>query len=231
MMNPLVSCIVPVFNGERFLAEAIGSILGQTYRNLEVIVVDDGSTDDTASIVAGFGDSVRYIRQANAGPATARNRGIRDAHGDFIAFLDADDLWHEDKLEQQLARFRVRPELAYSVTLIQNFWEEEVRDEATRFKDHPRSRPVPGYVTQTLLVRREWLDSTAGLDASMAHGDAADWFQRADAAGAVGEVLQEVLTRRRLHSKNRSRLLASSSTEEFLRVLKARIDQRREPTT
>lgn len=230
MTASLVSCIIPVFNGERFLAEAIKSILGQTYRNVEVIVVDDGSTDDTPSIVAGFGDSVTYIHQENAGPATARNRGIQEARGQFIAFLDADDVWREDKLEKQIARFRERPELAYSVTLIQNFWEEEVREEAIRFKNHPRSRPVPGYVTQTLMVRREWLDRTEGLDVSKAHGDAADWFQRADALGAVGEVLQEVLTRRRLHLQNRSRVRADTSREEFLRVLKERLDQQRGPT-
>jgi glycosyltransferase involved in cell wall biosynthesis len=230
MTNPLVSCIIPVFNGERFLAEAIQSILGQTYKNLEVIVVDDGSTDGTADVVAGFGDAVTYVRQENAGPSTARNRGIQEAHGEFIAFLDADDVWHAEKLEKQLARFRERPELAYTVTWIQNFWEEEVRDEAIQFKDHPRSRPVPGYTTQTLVVRREWLDKTGGLDASMAHGDAANWFQRADAAGAVSDVLQEVLTRRRLHLQNRSRLRADNSREAFLKVLKDRLDRQRGST-
>jgi len=227
MTKPLVSCVIPVFNGERFLAEAIKSILGQTYNNLEVIVVDDGSTDSTAEVVASFGDAVIYVRQENAGPSTARNRGIQEAHGEFIAFLDADDVWHEEKLEKQLARFRERPELAYTVTFIQNFWEEEVREEAIRFKDHPRSRPVPGYTTQTLVVRREWLDKTGGLDASMAHGDAANWFQRADAAGAVSEVLQEVLTRRRLHLQNRSRVRAENSKEAFLQVLKERLDRQR----
>lgn len=230
MTNPLVSCIIPVFNGERFLAEAIESILGQTYENLEVIVVDDGSTDSTADVVAGFGDAVTYVRQENAGPSSARNRGIQEAHGEFIAFLDADDVWHEEKLEKQLARFCKRPELAYTVTFIQNFWEEEVRDEAIRFKDHPRSRPVPGYTTQTLVVRREWLDKTGGLDASMAHGDAANWFQRADEAGAVSEVLKEVLTRRRLHLQNRSRLRADNSREAFLQVLKERLDKQRGST-
>ena len=94
----LISCIVPVFNGERYLAEALDSILAQTWRPLEVIVVDDGSTDGTAHIAAGYGAEVSYIHQANAGPAAARNRGLDAARGEFIAFLDADDLWHKDKL-------------------------------------------------------------------------------------------------------------------------------------
>jgi glycosyltransferase involved in cell wall biosynthesis len=227
MTAPLVSCIVPVYNGERFLAEALESILAQTHTRLEVIVVDDGSTDNTASVVATFGDRVAYVFQENAGPATARNRGIQETRGEFIAFLDADDLWLETKLEKQLARFRERPELSYSVTLTQNFWEDEVRDEASRLGHHRRSGPLPGYVTQTLVVRRAWMNRTGGFDVSLKHGDAADWFQRADAAGAVGELLQEILARRRLHSQNRSRQLAVGSRNEFLRILKRKLDRER----
>jgi glycosyltransferase involved in cell wall biosynthesis len=225
--GPLVSCIIPVYNGERFLAEAVESILAQTYQNLEIIIVDDGSTDGTASVAASFGDRVRYVRQKNSGPAAARNRGLQEARGEFIGFLDADDLWAENKLQRQLAHFRARPELAYSVTLTQNFWEKEVEGEEARFKDHARSRPMPGYVTQTLLTRREWMEKTAGFDPSLKHGDSADWFQRVHEQGAVGELLGEVLTLRRLHMENRSRLMAEGSREEFLQILKSRIDRKR----
>jgi glycosyltransferase involved in cell wall biosynthesis len=227
MSGPLVSCIVPVFNGERFLAEALQSILDQTHQPVEVIVVDDGSTDDTPSVVAAFGDRVRYFHQNNAGPAAARNRGIEESRGEFIAFLDADDLWEKTKLERQLDRFSQIPELAYSVTLTQNFWEEEVMDEEARLVHHRRSRPVPGYVTHALMVRRDWVEKTGGFDASLNHGDAADWFQRAEAAGAVGELLQEVLVRRRLHAGNRSRTMAKRSRDEFLLLLKRRLDRDR----
>jgi glycosyltransferase involved in cell wall biosynthesis len=229
--TPLVSVVVPVYNGERFLAEAIGSILAQSHPRVEVLVVDDGSTDDTPDVARSFGDRVTCLRQENAGPAAARNRGIEASSGDFIAFLDADDLWVETKLEKQLARMSERPELAFSVTLIQNFWEEELREEEGRFTDHPRSRPLPGYVTSSLLVRREWMERVGPFDASLAHGDAADWFQRAEAAGAAGELLQEVLLRRRLHRANRSRLMAGGSREEFLTILKSRLDRRRRSTS
>ncbi len=230
MNGPLVSCIVPVFNGERFLREAIESILAQTYPCLEVIVVDDGSTDGTSSVVASLGERVTYVRQDNAGPATARNRGIREARGEFVAFLDADDLWLDTKIAKQIARFQARPELAYGVTLTQNFWEAEAQEEEERLAGHRRSAPIPGYVTQTLLVRREWLEATGGFNTSLAHGDAADWFQRADAAGAKGELLDEVLTRRRMHSANRSRIHAARSRDEFLRMLKVKLDLGRTST-
>jgi len=107
----LISCIVPVFNGERYLGEALDSILGQTHRPLEIIVADDGSTDRTATVAAGYGDQIRYLYQPNAGTASACNLGLGAARGGFIAFLAADDLWHPEKLMRQMVRFRERPEL------------------------------------------------------------------------------------------------------------------------
>lgn len=225
--GPLVSCIVPVYNGERFLAEALESVLTQTHSSVQVIVVDDGSTDSTPSVAARFGDRILYVRQENAGPAAARNRGLKEAEGDFITFLDADDLWKSTKLEKQLARFQARPELSYSVTHTQNFWEEEAKEEERKFADHRRSKPIPGYVTQTLMVKTEWMDRIGGFDESLDHGDSADWFQRADDFGAVGELMDEVLARRRLHGENRSRVRAAGSRDEFLQILKNRLDRRR----
>src|SRR5688572_20501170 len=96
--TPTISCIVPVYNGERYIREALDSILGQTYPNLEVVVVDDGSTDATAAAVASYGNRVSYLWQPNAGPVAARNLGLGAATGDYVAFLDADDLWHLEKL-------------------------------------------------------------------------------------------------------------------------------------
>lgn len=227
MSTPLVSCVVPVFNGERYLAEAVRSILEQTCRPVELVVVDDGSTDGTPAVVASFDADIQYVRQDNAGPVAARNRGLREAHGDFVAFLDADDLWHPEKLSRQLARFRARPELAYSVTLVQNFWEGDLREEGDGMRDHRRGQPVPGYVSSTLLVARDWMDATGGFDGSLVHGDSADWFSRVDAMGGVGELLREVLTFRRIHRDSFSRRFAGPSRDEFLHLLKRRLDRER----
>ena len=102
--HPFVSVITPVHNGARFLAEAVESVERQGYEPLEIIVVDDGSTDDTPRVIAELGDRVLALRQENAGPAAARNRAIAAARGDVLAFCDADDTWPEGKLDAQLAR-------------------------------------------------------------------------------------------------------------------------------
>lgn len=102
MTGPLVSAVIPAYNYAHFVTEAVTSALNQTHQNIEVIVVDDGSTDGTADVLKPFGSRIRYIYQSNRGLSAARNTGIRAARGEWIAFLDADDLWHAAKTETQL---------------------------------------------------------------------------------------------------------------------------------
>lgn len=223
----LVSCIVPAFNGERYIAETLCSILGQTYSFLEVIVVDDGSTDRTREIVAEFGTRVKYLYQTNAGTATARNSGLAAARGAFIAFLDADDLWHEAKLERQIALFEERPELDYCVAHVQNFWEPELAEEARRFSNHRRAGAIPGYTMPALLSRRQLFDAIGFFDTTLGHCDDTEWFLRAREWGAISALHPDVLMFRRMHLANRSRLLADRSLDEYFSLIKRRLDLRR----
>jgi glycosyltransferase involved in cell wall biosynthesis len=101
-MNSLISVIVPVYNGDLYLAAAIESILAQNYQPIEILIIDDGLTDNTAKIADRFQQHVRYIYQPNSGAPSARNLGLKMATGEIIAFLDADDIWHEQKLALQL---------------------------------------------------------------------------------------------------------------------------------
>lgn len=107
--TPRVSVVIPTFNHGRYVGEAVRSALDQSYQDLEVIVIDDGSTDDTREVIRGFGGRVRYFHQENRGLAAARNRGIEESRGSFVAFLDADDLWLPRKLERQLEVFDQHP--------------------------------------------------------------------------------------------------------------------------
>jgi glycosyltransferase involved in cell wall biosynthesis len=108
----LVSAIIPTYNYARFVGRAISSVLAQSYADLECIVVDDGSTDNTEEVIAAFGPAVRLIRQPNQGLSAARNTGIRAARGRYIAFLDADDAWHADKVSRQVALLDSHPDTA-----------------------------------------------------------------------------------------------------------------------
>ena len=132
MNNPLISVIIPAYNADKLITKTLDSILAQTYRPLEIIVVDDGSTDETAKVVKNYennklvnkvdtnhkitqinraGIGLVYIRQENRGPSKARNTGIKAAKGEYIAFLDADDCWSHDKLEKQIGLFKKEPNL------------------------------------------------------------------------------------------------------------------------
>ena len=198
-MDALISCIIPAYNGERYLREAIDGILSQTYRPLEIIVVDDGSTDGTADIIASYGGQVRYIWQPNGGLAAARNLGLGAATGEFVAFLDQDDLWHLEKLTRQMERFQARPELEMCVTHMKNFWIEGLHKEEAQFRNRRLSEPAPGYLTQTLLARRTLFDTVGRFNTAFQHGNDTDWFARAAEQGTATELLQDVLVYRRLH--------------------------------
>jgi glycosyltransferase involved in cell wall biosynthesis len=111
MTRPTVSALIPTYNAGHLVVRAIESVLAQSSPASEIVVVDDGSTDDTAERVAAFGESVRYVAQPNAGASAARNLGIASSRGEFVAFLDADDVWHPRKLEAQLEALARHPDL------------------------------------------------------------------------------------------------------------------------
>lgn len=100
--NPLVSVVIPMYNAGRYITQAVDSVLAQTYRPIEILVVDDGSTDDSAAILQAYGSRIRYLHQKNQGQSIARNRGITESQGELVAFLDADDFWLPDKIARQV---------------------------------------------------------------------------------------------------------------------------------
>ncbi len=116
--SPRVSVVIPAYNHARFLPDALESVLAQTFRDFEVLVVDDGSTDNTPDVVASFAPQVRYLRQQNAGPSRARNTGIRHTSGEHVAFLDADDTWMREKLACQVAYLDAHAEAGLVFTKI-----------------------------------------------------------------------------------------------------------------
>ena len=132
-----VSVVIPTYNRARWLPDSVASVLAQTSSPAEVVVVDDGSTDETPAACRGFGDAVRFVRQGNAGAAAARNRGIREARGGWVAFQDSDDLWNPEKLEVQMAALARYPDAGWCISGFSVIDEAgRPRGQGPAFEDH-----------------------------------------------------------------------------------------------
>ncbi len=219
------SYIVPVYNGEAYLAEALDSILAQTLPALEVLVVDDGSSDGTPAVARRYGDRITYLRQPHAGQSVARNHGVRVARGNLLAFLDADDLAHPAKLARQVARFEARPELDLCQALTQDFWSPEMPAEQRRTA-RGLPRPHPGNI-DTWLVRRTVFERIGGLDPEMKFGETVEWYWRARESGASMELLPEVVAYRRVHGNNMTRGNREEQIDSLFAVLRTAMERKR----
>ncbi|MDQ3280427.1 MAG: glycosyltransferase [Acidobacteriota bacterium] len=182
--SPLVSVVIPVYNGERFVAQAIDSVLAQTMTNHEVVVVNDGSTDGTAGLLASYGDRIRVHHQKNGGVASARNAGVRAARSGFIAFLDADDVWLPEKLERQMPLLG-DDDVALVYSGIQVV-DAELRpmfvarspDPADVLRNTLDVQPPPVPLTMTGVVRRSAFDAIGGFDERLSTSADADFVCR-----------------------------------------------------
>jgi glycosyltransferase involved in cell wall biosynthesis len=218
-----VSVVIPVFDGERFLPEALRSVAGQTLAPREVIVVDDGSGDRSAAVAEAFSADITCLRQANCGVAGARNRGLAAATGEFVAFLDQDDLWPPDRLELTVAAFAGRPDVDIVTGRV-----EVIGDAIT---GRPWTAPGSGdqrYCANlgALLIRRAALTTLGGLDERVGVADDAEWFMRAREHGLQRLRLDAVTLRYRWHGQNASRDIDTTAAD-LLSALKGSIDRRR----
>jgi glycosyltransferase involved in cell wall biosynthesis len=222
--NPLVSIIIPVYNGEHYLSEAIESVLVQDYNQIEVIVVDDGSTDDSAAIVKNY-EPLRYCFQPHGGIGTALNHGIKVARGSFFAFLDADDLWTNNKLISQMTVFKNNPKLDIVFGHVVHFFGHEM-DEETRRTLKCSNESMPGYCKGSMVIRREAFLSVGPFATNWKLGDFFDWYLRAMEKGLKSLMLPEVVLRRRIHSSNKV-IRDRNHQTDYIRILKAALDRQR----
>ena len=220
---PLVSVLMPIHNGERYVGEALESVRAQTYRNLEVVVVDDGSTDGSAGIVARFDGLARYAWQPHQGIGAARNRGVRLARGSLLAFLDADDLMPPHRIEHQATVVRDRP----SVDVVFGEAMEFVTADPGPLPGlRPASARSPLRSTGTMLIRREAFWRVGPFSVTAGGGVELDWRARAVELEIREEMLHEVVLERRLHDGNYGRG-RPQARRDMLPVLKAALDRRR----
>ena len=217
-----ISAIIPVWNGERYVADAIRSVLDQTRKVDEVIVVDDGSTDGTVEIVQSF-PGVRLIQQGNASPGPARNTGVSASRGDWLAFLDHDDLWVPEKIGVQARMAAQQPGIDAVLGLVRNFVSPELSPEAQSRIECPPN-PLQGYTPSALMIRRDSFLRTGGWPNSERQG--VEWFALARESGLKFLEISEVLTKRRLHQTNRTRL-RSSYNGDYARIAREMLARKR----
>lgn len=223
-MNPLVSVVIPAYNASGFIAETLESVVGQTYRPLEIIVVDDGSKDGTPEVVERFADQgVRLIRQENAGPSAARNRGIETSTGTYIAFLDADDLWLPEKIARQVEVMEQHPDMGLLFGDMVNFGPTG-REPVSHFEKNGLGAGYFGdslwmtdaflkifennvIPTPAVLVRADLLARTGGFDERFRFSEDYLLWLRCARVTKIG-YQQGAMTLRRLHGTNLTRDVA-----------------------
>jgi len=217
--NPLVSVIMPNFNNEKFLAQAVDSVLKQTFVNYELIVVDDGSSDRSIEILEGYGDSIRYFCTENRGAAAARNLGILNSKGSVIAFLDSDDLWHFEKLSKQIKKL-IDEDLDLVYCHVQEIDERNstgnlryAKFSGNCFKDFVEKPGVAVIVAgmSSAIIRKELL-SLSGIFDTNVPAPTEDWdFLRRYCKYARVGYCNEVLTYYRIHATN----ISNSSFQRY----------------
>lgn len=216
--------VLPVYNRAAYVGEAIESVLAQTLPPDELIVIDDGSTDESLQIVESFArPCLHVVRQENAGIGAARNRGLGVAAGELIAFIDSDDLWEPDKLELQVRAMVENHEVQLVFGHLLEFLSP---DRAAGLTETIRiaAHPVPGLIASTLLARREAVDRIGPFDEGLGVGEFVEWMARAHDLGLASRILPELVARRRIHGGN---TVLTRANTDYLRVIKSTLDRRR----
>jgi glycosyltransferase involved in cell wall biosynthesis len=221
----LISIIVPVYNGRAYLADALRCIRLQDYDPLEIIVVDDGSTDGSGDIATDFGGEVNCIRQNNQGAAAARNHGLRLASGDMIAFLDSDDLWPQQTLKLLATYLTDHPETEAVMGRVQ--YMRRVANAEGKFMFETFADPCLALNLGAGLYRRSVLDKIGPFDDALRIGEDIDWFMRARERAIALTFVDQVTLLYRRHDSNMT-LARDAAHADLARALKKSLDRRRQ---
>lgn len=220
MSSSIYSVIIPAYNAERYLAETIQSVLAQTVPPKEIVVVDDGSSDATATVAEQQGPLIRVIRTENRGSGSATSTGIRATTTDIFATVDSDDIWLPNKMEAQLALLNdPARQLDAVLSRMAPFGETE-----------KRTAPVEtsGWARSTLVLFRKSYDKVGEIeDMGNGYGEMVDWFARAKSVGLKFLLLDEPLARRRIHSESLSFKADENQKADFLKAAIRALERKR----
>ena len=221
-----ISVVISSYNSERYVATAIDSVIAQTLTPCELVVIDDGSTDNTAQVVRSYGPAVQWQQKAHGGVAAARNYMVPRVSGEWVAFLDADDYWEPTKLAIQAAAFRASPTPDAVFGHVRQFISPEL-DQRIAARLWAPDYPVPGRIPSTLVLTPQAFARAGGFTSGLRITDFLDWYARALEAGLRMPMLPDLVAWRRIHGENQS-MRDRADLLEYPRVLKAALDRRRQ---
>lgn len=215
-----ISVIIPVFNGEKFISEAVESALKQSFKPYEIIVIDDGSTDQSLEILREYGDKIRCIHQNNQGTAASRNQGVKLALGNYFAFLDQDDVWLENKLALQINRMTNKGNLDMSFGLV------KIHRQNKNIKKSRNDDIYRGFTPSTLLIKRKSFSQVGFFETRWKIGEWANWYLRAIEKNLNSCMIEEVVAIRRIHKQNKG-IIYKSNQKEYVQVIKEYLNRKR----
>jgi len=219
-----VSIIIPTYNGEKFLRDALQSVITQSYPHWELLVIDNGSTDLTKEIVMSF-PRAQYFFLENRNVNSARNTGVQHSRGEYIAFLDHDDMWNIEKLTKQVAFLEENDEYMAAVCH-QQMYLQPGYSKPHWLKEAFLQRAMPAYLPSALLMRKSALNSSDFFDESLLHTSDVEWFFRVKDQGLKVKLLEETLVERRIHEDNASNNVQNLQ-KELLIIIKNSLNFRR----
>jgi len=220
----LVSVIIPAYNCEKYLSEAVDSVLAQTYKEMEIIIVDDGSTDGTEAIAKSFELKIKYIVISHTGPGAARNAGVLASSGEFLAFLDADDVWTKEKLSLQVELLKSHPDIDMVFGNIIQFREDSGNGKGRA--DTETEESVPGYLPGTMLVRKNSFMRCGLFPVNRKVGEFIEWYMSAQEKSLKGRMLPDLVMKRRIHGKNLG-LRERNDLSDYAKIMKTMLDRKK----
>ncbi len=224
MNDPKVSVGITVKNGEKYIADAIESILQQEYEPHEILIVDDYSTDETVKIAQSF-PKVKILERNGTGIGNGWNTAIKNATGDLIAFLTHDDLWTKDKLKLQVDFLAKNPEIIYVVSHLEYFLEDE-NYIPSGFREELLTQTPVALTPHSILARKNVFETVGLFDEDLTTGEDLDWFSRAKDLNVSYGIIPKVLLKVRVHHTNTS-LHAKENNQNMLQILKASIERKK----
>jgi glycosyltransferase involved in cell wall biosynthesis len=222
--KPLVTVVMPSYNGEKYVKEAIDSVLLQSYLAIEIIFIDDGSHDATAKIAQSYGEKIHYVFQENRGESAAQNLGISLARGKYITFLDVDDLYTPGRFETTVDVLENSAAIDCVFGHVEQFISPELPLELQRKWRCPKG-DVPGYIPSAGLFRRRCFDVAGVFEENLPNGAFVSWYMCAEEMGLKHQLISKRVLLRRIHGNNIG-LNFKNPRNEYFQIVKAALQRR-----